>query len=111
VRISVMDKLARKQLEVEPRQFDGRLLHQVPSVRTSYGVAYVELYVTEPAEPSRVALYRSGTRVVEVLGSLPGLEHAPWTNGSKPSAYFMFRVIPPMKKLEVEHWQRRPERF
>src|SRR6202011_711418 len=80
VRISVMDKLARKQLEVEPRQFDGRLLHQLPSVRTSYGDAYVELYVTEPAEPSRVALYRSGTRVVEVLGSLPGLEHAPWTS-------------------------------
>jgi hypothetical protein len=66
LRISVMDKLARKQLEVEPRQFDGRLLHQLPSVRTSYGDAYVELYLTEPAEPSRVALYRSGTRVVEV---------------------------------------------
>ena len=80
VRISVIDKLARKQLEVEPRQFDGRLLHQRPSVRTSYGDAYVELYVTEPAESSRVALYRSGTRVVEVLGSLPGLEHAPWTS-------------------------------
>jgi hypothetical protein len=80
LRISVLDKLARKQLEVEPRQFDGRLLHQLPSVHTSYGDAYVELYLTEPAEPSRVALYRSGTRVVEVLGSLPGLEHAPWTS-------------------------------
>jgi hypothetical protein len=80
VRISVIDKLARKQLEIEPRQFDGRLLHQLPLVRTSYGDSYVELYVTEPAESSRVALYRSGTRVVEVLGSLPGLEHAPWTS-------------------------------
>ena len=80
VRISVIDKLARKQLEVEPRQFDGRLLHQLPLVRTSYGDSYVELYVTEPAESSRVALYRSGTRVVEVLGSLSGLEHAPWTS-------------------------------
>ena len=80
VRISVIDKLARKQLEIEPRQFDGRLLHQLPSVRTSYGDAYVELYVAEPAESSRVALYRSGTRVVEVLGSLSGLEHAPWTS-------------------------------
>ncbi len=80
MRISVIDKLARKQLEVEPRQFDGRLLHQLPLVRTSYGDSYVELYVTEPAESSRVALYRSGTRVVEVLGSLSGLEHAPWTS-------------------------------
>src|SRR5476649_857135 len=65
VRISVIDKLARKQLEIEPRQFDGRLLHQLPPVRTLYGDSYVELYVTEPAESSRVALYRSGTRVVE----------------------------------------------
>src|SRR6202047_1690907 len=80
VRISVIDKLARKQLEIEPRQFDGRLRHQLPPVRTLVGDAYVELYVTEPADPSRVALYRSGTRVVEVLGSLPGLEHAPWTS-------------------------------
>ena len=80
VRISVIDKLARKQLEIEPRQFDGRLLHQLPPVRTSYGDSYVELYVTGPAESSRVALYRSGTRVVEVLGSLSGLEHAPWTS-------------------------------
>jgi hypothetical protein len=80
VRISVIDKLARKQLEIEPRQFDGRLLHQLPPVRTLYGDSYVELYVTEPAESSRVALYRSGTRVVEVLGSLSGLEHPPWTS-------------------------------
>src|ERR1700724_4394655 len=80
VRISVIDKLARKQLEVEPRQFDGRLLHQLPLVRTSYGDSYVELYVTGPADRSRVALYRSGTRVVEVLGSLSGLERAPWTS-------------------------------
>ena len=80
VRISVVDKLARKQFEVEPRQFDGRLLHQLPSVRTSYGDSYVELSLEEPAESSRVALYRSGTRVVEELGSLSGLEHAPWTS-------------------------------
>jgi len=80
VRISVIDKLARKQLEIEPRQFDGRLLHQLPPVRTSYGDSYVELYLTKPTESSRVALYRSGTRVVEVLGSLSGLEHAPWTS-------------------------------
>jgi hypothetical protein len=36
--------------------------------------------MTEPAEPSCVALYRSGTRVVEELDSLPGLENAPWTS-------------------------------
>ena len=49
VRVTVIDKLARKQYEVEPRQFDGRLLHQLPAVRTSFGDAYAELYLAEPA--------------------------------------------------------------
>ena len=78
VRVTVIDKLARKQYEVEPRQFEGRLLHQLPAIRTAFGDAYAELYLTEPAETSRVALTRLGTRVIEDLGSLPGMEHAPW---------------------------------
>jgi hypothetical protein len=80
VRVTVIDKLARKQYDVEPRQFEGRLLHQLPAVRTPYGDAYAELYLAEPAESSRVALTRAGTRVVEDLGTLPGLERAPWSS-------------------------------
>jgi hypothetical protein len=77
VRVTVIDKLARKQYEVEPRQFEGRLLHRLPLIRTPYGDAYAELYLAEPADRSRVALTRSGTRVIEDLASLPGLDHAP----------------------------------
>ena len=80
VRVTVIDKLARKQYEVEPRQFEGRLLHQLPLIRTPHGDAYAELYLAEPAEASRVALTRSGTRVIEDLASLPGLDHAPWSS-------------------------------
>ena len=80
VRVTVIDKLARKQYEVEPRQFEGRLLHQLPAIRTPYGDAYAELYLTEPADVSRVALTRSGTRVIEDISSLPGLDHAPWSS-------------------------------
>ncbi len=80
VRVTVVDKLARKQYEVEPRQFEGRLLHQLPPVRSGFGDAYGELYLTEPADTSRVALTRSGTRVIEDLGTLSGLEHPPWTS-------------------------------
>ena len=80
VRVTVIDRFARKQYEVEPRQFAGRLLHQLPAVPTPFGEAYAELYLAEPAEECRVALTRSGTRVVEDLGSLPGLEHPPWTS-------------------------------
>jgi hypothetical protein len=79
-RVTVIDKLARKQYEVEPRQFEGRLLHQLPSIRTPYGDAYAELYLAEPNETARVALTRVGTRVIEDLSTLPGLEHAPWVS-------------------------------
>jgi hypothetical protein len=77
-RVTVIDKLARKQYEVEPRQFEGRLLHQLPPIHTPFGDAYAELYLAEPDETARVALTRVGTRVIEDLSSLPGLEHTPW---------------------------------
>ena len=80
VRITVVDKLARKQYEVEPRQFEGRLLHQLPTVRSSFGEAYAELYLAEPADSCRVALTRSGTRVIEDFATLPGLERPPWNS-------------------------------
>jgi hypothetical protein len=79
-RVTVIDKLARKQYEVEPRQFEGRLLHQLPPIRTVFGDAYAELYLSEPSEAARVALTRVGTRVIEDLSTLPGLEHAPWVS-------------------------------
>jgi hypothetical protein len=77
-RVTVIDKLVRKQYEVEPRQFEGRLLHQLPPIRTVFGDAYAELYLAEPNESARVALTRVGTRVIEDISSLPGLEHTPW---------------------------------
>ena len=78
VRVTVIDKLARKQYEVEPRQFGGRLLHLLPAVRSRFGEAYAELYLTEPADDCRVALTRGGTRVIEDIAALPGLERPPW---------------------------------
>jgi hypothetical protein len=78
VRVTVIDKLARRQYQVEPRQFEGRLLHQLPAIRSPFGEAYGELYLTEPAEDCRVALTRDGTRVIADIGTLPGLERPPW---------------------------------
>jgi hypothetical protein len=80
VRVTVIDRLARKQYEVEPRQFEGRLLHQLPPVRSSFGDAYAELYLSEPAEGCRVALTRGGTRVIEDIGTLAGLQRPPWVS-------------------------------
>jgi hypothetical protein len=78
-RVVVIDKLARKQYTVEPRQFEGRLLHALPPISTPLGDAYVELYLNEADESHRVALYRHGTRVLEDLSQLDDLAHAPWT--------------------------------
>ena len=80
VRVSVIDNLARKQYEVEPRAYEGRLLHQLPTVRTPFGEAYAELYLAQPDEHCRVALTRAGTRVIEDLATLPGFEAAPWSS-------------------------------
>src|SRR5580693_2827776 len=80
VRVTVIDKLARKQYQVEPRQFEGHLLHQLPTVRSPFGEAYAELYLTEPDEDCRVALTRDGTRVIADIGTLPGLERPPWNS-------------------------------
>jgi len=80
VRVRVIDNLARKQYEVEPRAYEGRLLHHLAAVRTPFGDAYAELYLAQPADTCRVALTRGGTRVIEDLSTLPGLERAPWSS-------------------------------
>ena len=79
VRITVIDKIARKQYAVEPRQYEGRLLHQLPNVRAPLGDVYVELYLNEPLEANRVALFRNGTRVFEDISVIDELAKAPWT--------------------------------
>jgi hypothetical protein len=79
VRITVVDKISRKQYAVEPRQYEGRLLHQLPHVRGSFGDVYVELYINEPKDSNRVSLFRNGTRVFEDISAIEELAKAPWT--------------------------------
>jgi hypothetical protein len=76
VRINVVDKIARKQYAVEPRQYEGRLLHQLPLLRTPLGDIYVELFLNEPADTNCVALYRRGTRVIDDLTVLDDFARA-----------------------------------
>ena len=79
VTITVIDRLARKQYLVEPRQYEGQLLHQLPAIRTRLGDLYAELYLNEQKETNCVALFRQGTRVAEDLASLDDFAHPPWT--------------------------------
>jgi len=76
VDITVRDRTARKEFKVEPRQFDGRLLHGLPDI----GNVYLELYLSEPKPGNQVGLYRGGTRVFPSITDLDRFSHAPWTS-------------------------------
>jgi hypothetical protein len=80
-RIQIVDRTARAHYVVTPREFTGQLLHQLPAVKTSFGEAYVELYLADPDVGSKVGLYRHGTRVIEDITSLDAFQSPPWTMG------------------------------
>jgi len=81
VNVKVVDRTARKEYKVEPRQFSGRLLHQLPQARAADGEIYTELYLGEPDAANAVGLYRSGTRVLGNLAELDAFAHEPWSSG------------------------------
>jgi len=76
VAITITDRQARKQFIVEPRKFDGRLLHELEPPEA----VYLELYLSEPSAENRVSLYRSGTRVLPDITDLASFAHAPWNS-------------------------------
>ncbi len=75
VEITVRDRTARKEFKVEPRKYDGRLLH-LPALDQ----VYLELYLSEPKPANEVGLYRSGTRVLPSITELERFCHTPWTS-------------------------------
>jgi hypothetical protein len=81
VQIRIVDHTARTELKVEPRQFTGRLLHQLPRIVSAAGEVYVELYLDEPNPANGIGLYRSGTRVLERITELDTFARQPWTSG------------------------------
>jgi signal transduction histidine kinase len=81
VSIRIIDRTARKQLLVEPREFSGRLLHRLPQPETSLGEIYVELYLNESSSENIVGLYRAGTRVLHSISELDRFAAEPWTSG------------------------------
>ncbi|MFN0040834.1 MAG: ATP-binding protein [Burkholderiales bacterium] len=80
VRVKVIDRHARKEFAVEPRQFTGDLLHQLPAVSAPSGDAYAELYLNPPDATNEVGLYRSGTRILRSLAELDMFRRSPWTD-------------------------------
>jgi hypothetical protein len=81
VSVRVIDRTARADFKVEPRQFEGRLLHELDGALPPASEVYAELYLTAHSPTNAVSLYRSGTRVLENMAELDAFARAPWTSG------------------------------
>jgi hypothetical protein len=81
VSVHVVDRTARAEFKVEPRQFEGRLLHELDGALAAASDVYAELYLTAHSPANVVSLYRSGTRVLENIAELDAFARAPWTSG------------------------------
>jgi Histidine kinase-, DNA gyrase B-, and HSP90-like ATPase len=81
VSIRVVDRTARAEFKVEPRQFEGRLLHELDGALPAQSEVYVEIYLHAHSPANAVSLYRSGTRVLESLAEIEAFARVPWTSG------------------------------
>lgn len=81
VKIRVIDRTSRLDLNVEPRQYEGRLIHDLPQINTPLGDVYVELYLSERNPENCISLFRSGTRVLPDITVLDYFQCEPWTSG------------------------------
>jgi hypothetical protein len=81
VTVKVVDRTGRKELIVVPRQFTGRLLHDLKPTKTAQDDIYLELYLSDPGPSNRVGLYRRGTRVLPSITELDHFQKEPWTEG------------------------------
>ena len=80
VQVRISDRTARKSYTVTPREFDGRLIHELGNPVTSFGEIKLELYLDDPSSDRGVSLYRNGTRVDE-LTAFDGFQEGPWSSG------------------------------
>jgi hypothetical protein len=94
VRILIRDRQSRKELEVQPRQFKGRLIHELGSLSAPRGEVQVELYLNDPSPDNRVSLFRAGTRVLPSLSALEPFDRPPWNSG-----YFQGMIDAPFLQL------------
>lgn len=80
--IEVNDSVARKQIAVVPREFDGDRLEIPRRYPTPLGDVNVEVYVRgeqASGEPG-IAVCKDGTRVLKDVTELLPFQHAPWTD-------------------------------
>ena len=80
VEVRISDRTARRSYTVSPREFDGRLIHELDNPMTGFGEIKLELYLDDPSPERGVSLCRNGTRVGE-LTAFDGFQDGPWSSG------------------------------
>lgn len=81
-KIKIIDRTSRAEFEVEPRQYEGQLIHDLPLLTTAFGEPiYVEIYIAGKNAENSVSLFRSGTRVLPNISILDFFQCEPWTSG------------------------------
>ncbi len=80
VKIKILDRTSRKEFLVEPRKFKGRLLHDIPEIKSPLGEIYCELYINEPLPENSIGLYKLGTRVMPSISSIEHFNRYPWSS-------------------------------
>ena len=80
INIRIIDRQARAEFTVEPRQYTGRLLQELPITSTHHGDVYSELYLAAQDPANQVGLYRAGTRVLENITEIEEFRRPPWTS-------------------------------
>ena len=81
VTVKVVDRTGRAEYVVVPRQFSGRLLHDLKPAETPLGAIDLELYLSDPGSDNRIGLYRRGTRVLPSITEIDYFQKEPWTAG------------------------------
>ena len=81
VTITIKDRYSRKEYEVKPREFSGRLLPDIEMVETRKGDVLLEFYLNPQDQENTVGLYRSGTRVMPSITRLDYFANEPWSSG------------------------------
>ncbi len=81
VKIKVVDRAGRAEFTVVPRQFSGRLLHNLKPAETTRGDIYLEIYLSDPGSSNCVGLHRRGTRVLPSIVEIDHFQKDPWTSG------------------------------
>jgi len=94
IKIKIIDRTSRLELNVEPRQYEGQLIHDLPQISTPFGDVYVEIYLSERNPENCISLFRSGTRVLPNITVLDLFQCEPWT-----SSYFQGVIDVPFLHL------------